>query len=111
MATIEKEFLKRSNPRTGDFKAPPFIPRIKQVDIGLEKLDGKRYYSPEFMQAESGFMDTFTCPFHGWKWEIDGSLEKVAAPEFFRQFEDGVPADELALQPVKRFAYAISTRR
>ncbi|HIG43120.1 MAG: aromatic ring-hydroxylating dioxygenase subunit alpha [bacterium] len=163
MATIEKEFLKRPNPRTGDFKAPPFIPRIKQVDIGLEKLDGKRYYSPEFMkaewdkiwtktwqlatrvddfsepgafhvhelgkesflfvkgnddqirgfynvcqhrgnrlcQAESGFMDTFTCPFHGWKWEIDGSLKKVAAPEFFRQFDDGVPADELALQPVK----------
>jgi phenylpropionate dioxygenase-like ring-hydroxylating dioxygenase large terminal subunit len=52
-------------------------------------------------QAEEGVLDTFTCPFHGWQWNNDGSLNKVAAPEFFRQFDDGIPIDELGLPPVK----------
>lgn len=163
MAKIEQDFLGRSNPRGGDFKAPPFIPRIQNTDLGLEKLAGERYYSPEFMraeweniwtktwqlvarvdefsepgafyvhelgkesflfvrgdddqirgfynvcqhrgnrlcQADHGVLETFTCPFHGWQWANDGSLKRVMDPQFFRQFDGGVPADELALSPVK----------
>lgn len=163
MAKIEQDFLERSSPRGGDFKAPPFIPRIRNADLGLEKLAGERYYSPEFMraeweniwtktwqlvarvdefsepgafyvhelgkesflfvkgddgqirgfynvcqhrgnrlcQADHGVLDTFTCPFHGWQWANDGSLKRVMDPQFFRQFDGGVPADELALSPVK----------
>ena len=163
MAKIEREILARENPRTGKFKAPPFIPRIKNADLGLEKLPGERFYSPEFMraewehiwtktwqlvirldelsepgsfyvhelgkesflfvmgedhqirgfynvcqhrgnrlcQADSGVLDAFTCPFHGWQWAIDGSLKKVTDPQFFRQFDDGIPEDELGLTPVK----------
>jgi phenylpropionate dioxygenase-like ring-hydroxylating dioxygenase large terminal subunit len=163
VAQIEQEFLERPDPRDGDFKAPPFIPRIKNADLGFEKLQGERYYSPEFMQAEweniwtktwqlvarvdefeetgafyvhelgkesflfvrgedgeirgfynvcqhrgnrlcqadAGVLETFTCPFHGWQWNTDGSLKKVADPQFFRQFDAGVPADELGLSPVK----------
>lgn len=163
MAKIEQDFLERSGPRGGDFKAPPFIPRIRNADLGLEKLAGERYYSPEFMraeweniwtktwqlvarvdefsepgafyvhelgkesflfvkgddgqirgfynvcqhrgnrlcQADHGVLETFTCPFHGWQWANDGSLKRVMDPQFFRQFDGGVPADELALSPVK----------
>lgn len=163
MAKIEQDFLERSGPRGGDFKAPPFIPRIRNADLGLEKLAGERYYSLEFMraeweniwtktwqlvarvdefsepgafyvhelgkesflfvkgddgqirgfynvcqhrgnrlcQADHGVLETFTCPFHGWQWANDGSLKRVMDPQFFRQFDGGVPADELALSPVK----------
>lgn len=163
MGQVEKEFIQRNNPREGEFKAPPFLPRAKQKSLGLDRLDGERYLTQEFMQAEwdtiwtktwqlgvrvddldepgafavhelgkesflfvkgddgeirgfynvcqhrgnrlcqaeEGVLDTFTCPFHGWQWNNDGSLKAVAAPEFFRQFDGGVPADELGLPGVK----------
>ena len=163
MAQIEREFLERTEPTERAFKAPPFIPRVKNADLGLEKLDGERYYSPAFMKAEwdkiwtktwqlaarideftepgafyvhelgkesfifvmgddqqirgfynvcqhrgnrlcqsdLGVMETFTCPFHGWKWNTDGTLKQVADPQFFRQFDAGIPTEDLALTPVK----------
>ncbi len=163
MGVVEQEFIRRQNPRLGTFKAPPFLPRAKTKGLGLERLEGERYLSAEFMQLEwqhiwtktwqlaarlddfaeagsfvvyelgkesfifvrgedgrirgfynvcqhrgnrlcqapEGILDSFTCPFHGWQWHNDGSLKQVAAPEFFRQFNGGVPADELALPPVK----------
>jgi phenylpropionate dioxygenase-like ring-hydroxylating dioxygenase large terminal subunit len=163
MAKIEREFLERANPRTGDFKAREFMPRVKSADIGLERIGGERFYTQEFMQAEwdhvwtktwqvatrvsdlaepgsyfvheigkeqllfvkgddhvirgfynvcqhrgnrlvqseRGEIDVFTCPFHGWQWNNDGSLRTVSDPQFFRQFDDGVPTEELGLQTVK----------
>lgn len=163
MGKVEREFLDRANAREGSFRAPPFLPRTKVRGLGLERLDGQRYLTNEFMQAEwrhiwtktwqlvtrvadfdepgafhvhelgkesflfvrgddgeirgfynicqhrgnrlcqveSGVLDTFACPFHGWQWNTDGSLKQVFAPEFFRQFDGGVPADELALPPVR----------
>lgn len=163
MALVEAEFLKREEPRTGNFKAPPFLPRANTKGLSLDRLQGERYLTQEFMQAEweniwtktwqlaarvadfeepgsfhvhelgkesflfvmgddgeirgfynicqhrgnrlcvadSGILDAFTCPFHGWQWNIDGSLKKVTAPEFFRQFDGGVPHEELALTPVR----------
>jgi phenylpropionate dioxygenase-like ring-hydroxylating dioxygenase large terminal subunit len=163
MGIVEKEFLGRKNPRVGQFKAPPFLPRRKIQGLGLDRLDGERYLSREFMQnewssiwtktwqmvarvddfeepgsfvvhelgkesflfvmgedgeirgfynvcqhrgnrlcqMESGLLDTFTCPFHGWQWNTDGSLKQVAAPEFFRQFDAGVPAEDLGLPRVQ----------
>ncbi len=52
MAKIEKDFIERENPTKRDFKAEPFIPRKPIPDLGHEKLDGKRFYSREFMQKE-----------------------------------------------------------
>jgi len=163
MAKIEQEFMDRPNPRTGEFKAKPFLPRIKINDIGLDRIGGERFFTRKFMQAEwehvwtktwqlatrvddlanpgayfvhelgkesfifvkgndqvirgffnvcqhrgnrlwqseCGEIDHFTCPFHGWQWNIDGTLHKVADPQFFRQFADGVPHDELGLSPVQ----------
>ena len=163
MAAIEQDLLNRPDPREGDFLAKPFLPRIRHKDIGLDRIDGERFYTDAFMQAEwehiwtktwqivtrvdefeepgsyvlhelgkesfifvmgadrqirgfynscqhrgnrlwqaeSGVTDAFTCPFHGWQWNIDGSLRQVADPQFFRQFDGGIPADELALPSVQ----------
>ncbi len=159
MGKVEREFLNRANARNGEFKAPPFLPRARTKGLGTERLDGERYLTHEFMQAEwrhiwtktwqlvtrvsdfdeagyfhvhelgkesflfvrgedgeirgfynvcqhrgnrlcqvdIGVLETFTCPFHGWQWHNDGSLKQVAAPEFFPQFANGVPAAELGL--------------
>ncbi len=163
MGKVEREFLNRANARNGEFKAPPFLPRARTKGLGTERLDGERYLTHEFMQAEwrhiwtktwqlvtrvsdfdeagyfhvhelgkesflfvrgedgeirgfynvcqhrgnrlcqvdIGVLETFTCPFHGWQWHNDGSLKQVAAPEFFPQFANGVPAAELGLPPVR----------
>jgi|TARA_B110000977_G_scaffold195934_1_gene275326 phenylpropionate dioxygenase-like ring-hydroxylating dioxygenase large terminal subunit len=50
---------------------------------------------------EYGDLDVFTCPFHGWQWSSNGSLKQVADPQFFRQFDDGIPSDELSLSGLK----------
>ena len=52
-------------------------------------------------QIEEGELEIFSCPFHGWKWNNDGSLNSVFAPELYKQFEDGVPVNELGLTEVK----------
>lgn len=165
MAQIEREIIsRRDNQKEQEqFQAAPFLPRKPIPNIGLERIDGERFYSKEFMQlewekiwtktwqigvresdlpdpgsfvthelgkesflfvrgndgvirgfynvcqhrgnrlcaVEYGYLDTFTCPFHGWQWNTDGSLKQVAAPEFFRQFDDGVPVESLGLPPVK----------
>ena len=163
MALVEAEFLQREEPREGSFKAPPFLPRAQNKGLGLERLDGERYLTTDFMQqewdtiwtktwqmacrvdelnepgcfhvhelgkesflfvmgedeqirgfynvcqhrgnrlcvVEDGIIDSFTCPFHGWQWNTDGTIKTVAAPEFFRQFDDGVPYEELGLPPVR----------
>ena len=163
MAKIEQEFLARENPTTREFQARPFMPRGPAPDLGLARIDGARFYSPEFMQqewdniwtktwqiacrvselpspgsfyvhelgkesflfvrgedavirgfynlcqhrgnrlcqAEQGQLTHFTCPFHGWQWNTDGTLKRVADPQFFKQFAGGVPADELGLTQVR----------
>ena len=163
MAEIEKDLLNRKNPTQREFKAKPFLPKRPIEDLGTDKIEGKRFYSKEFMAQEwehiwkktwqivcrsgdldsigsfyvyelgkesflivkgndgvircfynvcqhrgnklcianEGAMNTFTCPYHGWKWNNDGSLKSVANPQFFRQFDEGVPFDELALSQVK----------
>jgi len=52
-------------------------------------------------QSKAGEVDSFSCPFHGWEWHIDGTLKDVADPEFFRQFDGGIPVDDLGLAQVK----------
>lgn len=163
MAQIELELLERLNPTHRQFKAPPFLPRARNADLGLQKLDGERYYSAAFMKAEwdkvwtktwqmaarvdefsepgafyvhelgkesfifvrgddgeirgfynvcrhrgnrlclgdVGVLGGFTCPYHGWQWRTDGTLKQVTDPQFFRQFDDGIPVADLGLVPVK----------
>ncbi|MBM4205210.1 MAG: aromatic ring-hydroxylating dioxygenase subunit alpha [Gammaproteobacteria bacterium] len=164
MARIEAEILSRRQDQTPAAERPAalFLPRKPIPNIGLERIDGQRFYSPEFMAlewekiwtktwqigvresdlpevgsfqihelgkesfifvrgedesirgfynvcqhrgnrlctVEYGQMKAFTCPFHGWQWNIDGSLKKVADPQFFRQFAQGIPEAELGLTPL-----------
>ncbi|MEQ8484197.1 MAG: aromatic ring-hydroxylating dioxygenase subunit alpha [Pseudomonadales bacterium] len=164
MAKIEAEILRRRAPADEpEYQAKPFLPRKPIPNIGLERVDGERFYSEAFMAeewekiwtktwqigvresdleepgsfqthslgkenfifvrghdgeirgfynvcqhrgnqlctAEFGKTRAFTCPFHGWQWHTDGSLKQVADPQFFRQFDGGVPEDELGLEPVR----------
>jgi len=45
-----------------------------------------------------GHASKFACLFHGWEYGIDGSLIQALDAHCFKQ---GVPADELALRPVR----------
>lgn len=51
--------------------------------------------------VRDGSVGVLHCPYHGWQWNIDGTLRAVADPQFFRQFDNGIPADELGLTPVR----------
>jgi phenylpropionate dioxygenase-like ring-hydroxylating dioxygenase large terminal subunit len=146
-----------------DFLAPPFLPRKPIPDLGLDPIEGERFFSHEFMeqewehiwtktwqmavhesdlpepgsffvyefgresflftrdkkgvirgfynicqhrgnvlcQAPSGQADSIACPFHGWEWNIDGTLKDVADPQFFRQFDNGIPVEDLGLPEVR----------
>jgi phenylpropionate dioxygenase-like ring-hydroxylating dioxygenase large terminal subunit len=52
-------------------------------------------------QASEGIAGKFKCPFHGWEWNLDGSLKEVMHPQLFPQFAAGVPPGELDLPPLK----------
>lgn len=47
--------------------------------------------------AEGGVADHFTCPYHGWKWNIDGALDHVQDAEDFPQ---GNPCGKLRMAEV-----------
>ncbi|MEH6589874.1 MAG: aromatic ring-hydroxylating dioxygenase subunit alpha [Halioglobus sp.] len=41
------------------------------------------------------------CPFHAWSYNLDGSIKGIPAADNFPQFRDGLPKDELGLEPVE----------
>lgn len=41
------------------------------------------------------------CPFHAWSYNLDGSIKGVPGSEEFPQFRDGLPRDELSLEPIE----------
>lgn len=45
-----------------------------------------------------GHASRFSCLFHGWQYDIDGTLAEALDPHCFPQ---GLPKDQLALQPVR----------
>lgn len=52
--------------------------------------------------GRDGHLHQFHCPYHGWRWNRDGSLAHIADPHFFPQFRaDGVPVEQLGMYPVK----------
>lgn len=46
----------------------------------------------------SGNVQAISCPYHGWTYELDGTLKKVPDEERFAQ---GLPCEELSLKTVK----------
>ncbi len=43
----------------------------------------------------------FQCAFHGWSWNIDGSIKGIPDQHSYPQFSDGLPTDELALSEIR----------
>lgn len=43
----------------------------------------------------------FRCPFHGWSWNVDGSLKGIPDRENFACFSDGLPVSGLDLVSVR----------
>lgn len=48
--------------------------------------------------SEEGGMDAFTCPYHGWRWGIDGELQWVQDEE---TFSSGSPCGKLRLKELR----------
>ena len=44
-----------------------------------------------------GYAEQFTCPYHGWQFDLDGRVVNVPGPE---DFERGNPCEKLGLQAV-----------
>lgn len=56
------------------------------------QLVSKRYCGSEkFLQ----------CPFHAWSYNLDGSIKGIPGADDFPQFRDGIPKDDLGLEPVE----------
>lgn len=52
-------------------------------------------------QVREGMVNHLKCPFHGWEWNLDGSLKQVMHPQLFPQFKDGIPDGDLDLPVLK----------
>jgi phenylpropionate dioxygenase-like ring-hydroxylating dioxygenase large terminal subunit len=50
-----------------------------------------------FWNVDGAMSDTISCPYHGWRWAMDGSLRQVQDPEDFPQ---GNPCGKLTLREV-----------
>jgi len=55
------------------------------------------------MTNERGSVQAIACPYHGWTYELDGTLKQVPDAERFTQ---GLPCDQLSLKPVQVEAWA-----
>ncbi|MFN3231620.1 MAG: aromatic ring-hydroxylating oxygenase subunit alpha [Alphaproteobacteria bacterium] len=48
-----------------------------------------------------GHQQAFQCAYHGWRWNLDGTLDHIPDVETYPQFADGVPASDLGMSPVE----------
>lgn len=48
-----------------------------------------------------GKADFLRCGFHGWSWNLDGTLKGVPDPGTYPQFRDGIPRQDLGLAEVR----------
>ena len=43
----------------------------------------------------------FQCPFHAWSYNLDGSIKGIPGSDSFPQFRDGIPREDLGLEPIE----------
>ena len=60
--------------------------------------DACQHRGNKLIVSRTGSVEKFVCPYHGWTYQLDGTLEHVPDAERFTQ---GLPCDELSLTPVK----------
>tara|TARA_S200000501_G_scaffold94347_1_gene87633 strand:- start:955 stop:2322 length:1368 start_codon:yes stop_codon:yes gene_type:complete len=57
----------------------------------------------KIVTLESGSFSKVSCPYHGWTYGLDGTLEHVPDRELFKE---GVPCEKKSLKPVKVSVWA-----
>ena len=53
--------------------------------------------------CDLGPLETYTCPYHGWSYNNDGSLCQVPEED---KFSRGIPRDQLSLKPLRVESWA-----
>ena len=90
-------------PNPGDYFTfeigPESVLVIRQPDGSLAaRYNVCMHRGNRLREPGRGHAELFSCLFHGWKYGIDGKLIEALDPECFPQ---GLPHDQLDLQPVK----------
>ena len=93
---------------TGDF----FVYDIGRESIVITRNDENeisafynvcQHRGNKIVTLESGSFNKVSCPYHGWTYGLDGTLEHVPDRELFKE---GVPCEEKSLKPVKVSVWA-----
>ena len=93
---------------TGDF----FVYDIGRESIVITRNDENeisafynvcQHRGNKIVTLESGSFSKVSCPYHGWTYGLDGTLEHVPDRELFKE---GVPCEEKSLKPVKVSVWA-----
>lgn len=72
---------------------------VVRTEDGIAALyDACQHRGNKLITNKLGSVQAFTCPYHGWTYELDGTLKMVPDEERFTQ---GLPCEDLSLTPVK----------
>lgn len=90
-------------PEPGDYYTftigPESILVVRQHDGSVRAFYNVcQHRGNRLVQANWGSQPSFTCQYHGWRWNIDGSLEWVQDED---NFPNGSPCGKLTLNEVK----------
>ncbi|MDA0338918.1 MAG: aromatic ring-hydroxylating dioxygenase subunit alpha [Proteobacteria bacterium] len=95
-------------PEPGDYQmeevGPESFIMVRQNDGSLKAFYNVcQHRGARLVFNDIGFTDELTCPYHGWGWQLDGSLKHVQDPE---DFPEGDPCGKLTLEEVKCETFA-----
>jgi phenylpropionate dioxygenase-like ring-hydroxylating dioxygenase large terminal subunit len=95
-------------PEPGDYQmeevGPESILMVRQQDGSVRAFYNVcQHRGARLIFNEAGTVDAFTCPYHGWRWEIDGSLTFALDPE---DFPEGDPCGKLTLEEIRCETFA-----
>jgi phenylpropionate dioxygenase-like ring-hydroxylating dioxygenase large terminal subunit len=87
---------------TGDFVVHTFMKEsvicVKQADGSIKAFYNSCRHRGMRLVAESSSVNTFTCPYHGWRWGTDGVLQFAQDAHDFPQ---GNPCGKLTLKELR----------
>lgn len=72
------------------------ITRTEEGDVSAV-YNACQHRGNKIFTNHTGNVAAISCPYHGWTYELDGTLKKVPDEERFTQ---GLPCDQLSLKPV-----------
>ena len=95
-------------PDTGDYQTEElgkesFI-MVRQNDLSIKTFFNVcQHRGARLAHNPIGFNEAFKCPYHGWTWELDGTLSHAQDSE---DFPEGNPCGKLTLQEAKTEIFA-----